>query len=545
MSSPTPGIHRLRGIGLWFARNEQLVLSVLAAIIGVVVAYGAIGFLALITLLQELTFTTDLTFASILERIYLFSSSLPWWHVMLVPTVGGFLIGLFLKFVMPGGQAQGVAQVIEAGALRGGHIGMDRGLAAATVSAATLGFGASAGREGPMIHLGGAVASFVARHLRLSPQQSQTLLGCGVAAGIAASFNAPIAGVIFALEVVLRHYALSAFSPVVIAAVAGTVISRIYLGDFPAFIVPPFTVGSFWEFPAYVLLGFLAAGVAMLFMVTTMLTQDAAQRLPIPAWLHPTLGGLVVGAIAVFYPQVLGVGYETTDSLLQGNLAMVLMVTLVVAKLIATAVTLGSGFGGGVFSPSLFLGAAVGATFGGDDCSRGCIHHNPPIHRQIIFRMATRTHRYLTFRRPCTRAIEAATGARVARHDFHTVSESTSIESIRGLMKLEPGRTFFVTDQGSLIGVIAFSDLVQAALDPASAADLTARDIASPHPLFLAMNENLEKALSVLERVPEDDVPVVRDPQTLEVVGLVRHHDVLTVFNQALLDVQAEEHNER
>ena len=215
-----------------------------------------------------------------------------------------------------------------------------------------------------MIHLGGAIASFVGRHLRLNAQQSQTLLGCGVAAGIAASFNAPIAGVIFALEVVLRHYAVSAFSPVVIAAVAGTVISRIHLGDFLAFIVPPFTVGSFWEFPAYVLLGFLAAGVAMLFMATTTMTQDAAKRLPVPAWLHPTFGGLVVGTIAAFYPQVLGVGYETTDSLLQGNLPMVLMITLVAAKLIATAVTLGSGFGGGVFSPSLFLGAAVGATFG-------------------------------------------------------------------------------------------------------------------------------------------------------------------------------------
>jgi CBS domain-containing protein len=125
------------------------------------------------------------------------------------------------------------------------------------------------------------------------------------------------------------------------------------------------------------------------------------------------------------------------------------------------------------------------------------------------------------------------------------VSGSTSIDAIRGLMKLEPGRTFFVTEEGSLIGVIAFSDLVQAALDPASAADLTARDIASPNPLFLVMNENLENALKVLERVPEDDVPVVRDPQTLEVVCLVRHHDVLTVFNQALPDVQAEEHNER
>ena len=128
--------------------------------------------------------------------------------------------------------------------------------------------------------------------------------------------------------------------------------------------MPPFTVGSFREFPADVLLGFLAARVAMLFMATSVLAQDTAKRLPVPAWLHPTFGGLVVGTIAVFYPQVLGVGYETTDSLLQGNLTMVPMVTLFVAKLIATAVTLGSGFGGGVFSPSLFLGAAVGATFG-------------------------------------------------------------------------------------------------------------------------------------------------------------------------------------
>ena len=597
MSTATPRFQRLRGIGLWFARNDQLVLSVLAAIIGAAVAYGVIGFLALITLLQELTFANDLTFGSTLERVFSFALDLPWWHIILVPTAGGFLIGLFLKFAMPGGQAQGVAQVIEAGALRGGHIGLDRGLGAAVVSAATLGFGGSAGREGPMIHLGGAMASFTTRHLHLNPQLSQTLLGCGVAAGIAASFNAPIAGVIFALEVVIRHYALSAFSPIVIAAVAGTVISRFHLGDFPAFIVPPFTVGSFWEFPAYVLLGFLASGIAILFMTSLMQAQEAAKRIPAPPWLHPTFGGLIVGLIAVFYPQILGVGYETTDALLQGNIPLTLIIALVAAKLLATTATLGLGFGGGVFSPSLFLGAALGAAFGmiaaipfpdlassptlyaiiGMGAVAAPVLGAPISTILILFELtgdftvtaaamtavviASITTRQLIgksyFELQLERAGISLSGgpARallrqqrvrdVARHGFHSVNGDTSIDALRSLMKLEPGRTFFVTDEGTLVGVIATSDLVQAALDPDKSANLTARDIAGLNPIFLVCNDNLEHALAVLAQVPEDDVPVVRDAQSLEVVGLVRHHDVLSVFNQALLKVQAEEHDER
>ena len=517
MNAPAARFDRLRGIGVWFARNDQLVLSVLAAVIGVVVAYSAIGFLALITLLQELLFANDITFGSILERVHSFAENLPWWHIVLVPTAGGFVVGLLLKYVMPGGAAEGVAQAIEAGALRGAHIGMKRGLGAAAISVATLGFGGSAGREGPMIHLGGAIASYVARQLRLDASLSQTLLGCGVAAGIAASFNAPIAGVIFALEVVLRHYALSAFSPVVIAAVAGTVISRIHLGDFPAFIVPPFTVGSFWEFPAYVLLGFFAAAVAMALMGTIVATQHTANRLPLPAWLHPTVGGLLVGILAASFPQVLGVGYETTDSLLQGNLPLILVIMLLAAKLAATAITLGSGFGGGVFSPSLFLGAATGAAFGtvaaipfpelasgptlyaiiGMGAVAAPVLGAPISTILILFELtgdftvtaaamiavvvASITTRQVLGKSffewqlersgislsggPARALLRQGRVRDVARHDFHAVSGATSMDSIRSLMKLEPGRTFFVTDEGSLIGVIAFSDLVQVALD--------------------------------------------------------------------------------
>ncbi len=133
----------------------------------------------------------------------------------------------------------------------------------------------------------------------------------------------------------------------------------------------------------------------------------------------------------------------------------------------------------------------------------------------------------------------------ITHREFHTVNGNMSTDAIRKLMKLAPGRTFFVTDEGSLVGVIATSDLVQAALDPERSSGLTARDIASSSPVFLALNDSLEDALAVLAQTPDDDVPVVRNSQSLEVVGLVRHHDVLSVFNQALLDVRAEEYDER
>ena len=177
------------------------------------------------------------------------AADIVWWQLLLAPTLGGLLIGLFLHFVMPGHSPLGVAQVIEAGALKDGRMPFGQGLAAAAVSAASLGVGASAGREGPMFHLGATLAAQVARMLRLNPSLSLTLLGCGVAAGVAASFNAPLAGMFFALEVVVGHYALQAFAPIVIASVAGTIISRAHYGAFPAFIVPDHTLVSVLEFP--------------------------------------------------------------------------------------------------------------------------------------------------------------------------------------------------------------------------------------------------------------------------------------------------------
>jgi CIC family chloride channel protein len=314
-----------------FLRNRQFVLFVLAVALGAVAGGGAIGFRELIALVQ----TGALGFGS--ERVFTLAAGLPWWQVLLVPAVGGLLVGLFIRYAMPNGRPEGVANVMEAAALRGGRMGLRAGFGAALASAASIGVGASVGREGPVVHLGATLSAWAARRLGLSRGLIVTLLGCGVASAIAASFNAPIAGVFFALEVVVGHYALSSFAPIVIAAVTGTVITRLYYGDFPAFIILDHNIVSFLEFPAFALLGIVSAGVAVFFIKGTHWSEDQFGKLPVPGWVKPGIAGLILGAIAIEFPHILGVGYETTDTALAGVFPLQVLLVLLVLKAAATA----------------------------------------------------------------------------------------------------------------------------------------------------------------------------------------------------------------
>jgi CIC family chloride channel protein len=205
-----------------FSTNDQIVLSVLAVLVGVAAGGAAIGFRLAISGFQYLGYG----FAG--ESLATWARYLPWWQVVAVPTLGGLVIGLLVHYFLPERRPHGVADAIESAALAGGRLPLATGLKASVVSAASIGCGASVGREGPVVHLGASLGAWVAERLHLGRPLSRTLLGCGVAAGVAASFNAPIAGTFFALEVVVGHYALSAFSPVVIAAICGTIVSRIY-----------------------------------------------------------------------------------------------------------------------------------------------------------------------------------------------------------------------------------------------------------------------------------------------------------------------------
>lgn len=338
--------------------SRQPQIWILALLTGLTVSIAAIVFRETIGWVQ-LFWLGDSS-----ERVHSIARDLPWPLLFLGPVGGGLLVGLCLHYLLPARRTYTVADVIEARTRSGRTIVLKDALVSAGVTALSLGSGASAGREGPVVHLGAAIASAAGRAFRLPDWGSRTLLGCGVAAAVSASFNAPIAGVLFAHEVILGHYAMRAFVPIVLASVSGTILSRLWLGDVAAFSIPAYQITSLWEFPAFALLGVVCALVSVIFQFSLMAADYVARNVSIPIFLRPAIGGVAVGAMALVFPQILGVGYEATDQALHHQLPLWLLLSLLVAKTAATAITLASRFGGGIFSPSLYIGAMAGGAFG-------------------------------------------------------------------------------------------------------------------------------------------------------------------------------------
>lgn len=340
-----------------FLEDKTLLVWALSLLIGFGVGCSAIVFREMIGLFQLPWLGTRS------EKVLTAATDLRWYMIFFAPIVGGLIVGLLLNRIATR-RAGGVADVIEARALSGRRLSLGDGLWSALITAISLGSGASAGREGPVVHLGGTLAAAIAERTGLSAAGQRTLLSAGVASAISASFNAPIAGVLFAHEVVLGHYSMRSFVPIVIASTAGGVVSRIWFGDAAAFFVPDYQVTSYWEFPAFALLGITAAVVAILFEYSLFAADFISRQVSVPLWTRPVIGGVAVGAIGIFLPHILGVGYEVTDMALWNQLPLVLLLVLIVAKTVATAITLASRFGGGIFSPALYLGAMTGGAFG-------------------------------------------------------------------------------------------------------------------------------------------------------------------------------------
>ncbi|MFC2953960.1 chloride channel protein [Marinicaulis aureus] len=358
----------LRKLRRRLQRVDVLRVWTLAVLIGAAAAYGVIGFRFAIDAVSSLAFGEDE------GGVVSGAASLTTWRAWAAPVIGGFVVSGILYLAdrfkwLTGGRGQGVADVIEARAVTGGHISLRAGLAAATVSAVSIGAGGSAGREGPAVHLGATIASILNRKLGFTAKHRRALLGCGAAAAVSASFNAPVAGVLFALEVILGNYALSMFGPIAAASVAAAIVTRIHLGDFPAFAPPDYgAVHNTIDVPLAALLGVFCGLVASGFLQAvermTVSVREFAQNRNISYLLLPPIGGVIVGFIGIFYPEVFGVGYEAVTKALNGDYAIHLLVILVLMKAAATAVTLSCRFGGGVFSPGLVIGAFMGAAFG-------------------------------------------------------------------------------------------------------------------------------------------------------------------------------------
>ena len=348
---------RVRGPGqvqFWF----------IALALGIAAGFAAVAFRLAIFELQSLLYGTDDP-----SRLGTFAASLPWWWVLSLPVLGGLAVGLILHRFTPDGRVRSVADVIEGCALREGRVEKRAGLASALASLVTLSSGGSTGREGPVVHLAAVISAWVSNIIRAQGVTARDLLGCATAAAVSASFNAPIAGALFALEVVLRHFAVHAFAPIAIASVAGAVVARSFLGEQYEFDLGGQGVLQFYaELPAYMLLGLLSGLVAVVMMRAVFWTDDAGDRiqraLRMPRWLRPAAAGLLLGAIAIPFPHIIGVGYETTFNALVGNYFLWQAVVFVAVKVAAVAITMAGRMGGGVFSPSLMVGALLGLAFG-------------------------------------------------------------------------------------------------------------------------------------------------------------------------------------
>jgi CIC family chloride channel protein len=340
-----------------FRQTEQVYMVVVAVVIGLLGGLSAVGLRSLIGVVNDVAwhrtrYTLD------------YLAALPWWWKLIAPTVGGLIVGWITYYFASEARGHGVPEVMEAVALRGGRIRPRVVFAKLIASGICIGSGGSTGREGPVVQIGAALGSTFGQWLRIDPRRLRTLVGCGAAAGIAGTFNAPVAGALFAVEIILGDFGVTQFSPIVISSVAATVVSQRFLGDFPAFEVPPYSLVHASEFLAYAVLGVLAAFVGVAFIRILYRVESMFEDLRIAGPAKAVLGGLLIGVMGIWVPHVFGVGYEAINEALHGNLAWEFMLLLVVLKIFAVSITLGSGGSGGIFAPSLFIGAMLGGAVG-------------------------------------------------------------------------------------------------------------------------------------------------------------------------------------
>jgi CIC family chloride channel protein len=336
---------------LFSPKWEPWIVSGLAMVTGIIGGLGAVLFRWMIKVVHTLLITDTLSAGHL---------SL----VVLGPAIGLVLVSLITHYIAPEVKGHGVPQILEAMALHGGEIRPRVGVFGIIAAAVTIGSGGSAGREGPIALIGAAFGSAMAQFLKLTEKYTTLLLAAGSAAGIAATFKAPIAGGFFGLEIILGSYQIGAVVPVFLAAVTGTTVSDAIMGSQAVLQTPPYHVINHFAVLFMIVLGLLISVVAVLYTKGLTFSEDFFNHLTIPFWMKAALGGLAIGIIGLLVPQVLGVGYPTMHLALTNKIVWTMLIVLFVAKYVATLLTLGAGGSGGVFAPSLFLGGMVGGAFG-------------------------------------------------------------------------------------------------------------------------------------------------------------------------------------
>jgi len=563
---------------------ESVAIFLTALFVGVGAGLGAVVFRRLIEFFQK-TFYGDL--AGLISRITPY-------HLLIIPALGGLIFGPLIYKYAREAKGHGVPEVMEAVALKGGRIRPRVALVKSLSSALCIATGGSVGREGPIAQIGSAIGSTVGQLFHLSDDRIKNLVACGAAGGIAATFNAPIAGAIFALEIILGQLHAVYFGAVVISAVTADVIAHFFEGDLRAFSVPEYALVSSWELPLYVVLGILAAVAAVAFTRLLYLSEDLWDGLHFPEYLKPVLGGLFLGIVGILspkingFPQIFGVGYDSIDQALFGKLALQMTLGLFLLKILATIITLGSGGSGGVFAPSLFMGAMLGEAFGqivgqifpaitappgayalvGMSAFFTGAAHAPVTAILILFEMtgnyqiilplmlATVTSTLISkalspesiYTLKLTRrgvhlqegkdidVMQTITVGEAMSTDLDTVPSDLSLGDLAQEFERSHHHGFPVVDEdGALTGIVTIQDLDRA-LESGVGDDLTVRDIATCQNLVTAYDD--EPMWTALRKLGVRDVgrlPVIKRGTERELVGIVRRKDIIQAYNTAII----------
>lgn len=554
--------------------SQSLQMGALAALVGLTSGAGIWLFKRLIEALHHLTF-----------------GALPGWTALFIPIAGGLLVGGLAGRFLREEKIHGTAAAMQAMALFGGRLPYPKLPVKTLAAILSIGMGASVGPEDPSVQIGANLGSMFGQVLRLSEERIRTLVAAGAASAIAAAFNAPIAGVFFALEILLGEAGGAGVGLILVAAVTSSVFTQAVEGASPAFPVPPYALRSVWELPLYLLLGLLAGPVAAFYVRLLYWMQDFFGGWTLPRPLRTALAGALVGLTGLFLPQVLGVGYETIGAVLtRGGFSLGLLAALLLAKLVLTPLSLGGGFFGGVFAPSLFVGAMLGGAFGLGAAAlfpglgiepaafalvgmaavlAGAVH--APLTAVLLLFEMTGDYRIilpLMF----SVAVSLAVSQRIARDSVYslglarqgirlergravdvmsalTVGEvmETNFPALRQSMPLEEAAEMMtrlrrqglpvLDEAGSLLGILTTQDLTRPAR---TVGEACTREVEVVYP-----DETLDEALRRMSRLDVGRLPVLPRDGSRRVIGLLRRSDVIRAYELALTRRQTQMHRQQ
>ena len=577
--------------------SKRALCFVLSIVVGIIAGLGAVFFRWLIKVVNFLFFNRGEVYLSFLGQYY----------VIILPAIGGLLVGLIIYFLAREAKGEGPSEVMEAVAVRKGRIRPRVSVVKLITSSICIGSGGSVGREGPIVQIGASFGSTVGQWFKLPEEWVTTLLLCGAAGGISATFNAPIGGAFFALEVIQRRFMVPNLGFIVISSITADFVGHIFLGTKPSFNIPSYSMASYWEILPYILLGIIAALAALAFIRFFYKVEDFFGALKIPEYFKPVLGGILIGLIGLYYFDIMGVGYGGCygmggtfierggiDKVLAGEIGLATLLTMMLLKMIAASVTIGSGGSGGVFAPSLFIGSMLGGAFGimihmlfpaitapsvaevsgayalvGMGAFFAVAVRGPITSVALLFEM-TRDYdlvlplmiavaistflarafsresiytlrlvrRGIDVHRKKEADILSAISVKEAMiSEVETVSENMPLKELLKFTVSSKHSSFPVVDgNGLLAGIVTFQDFKEFLFEEDLGHLVVAKELSTTDVITVTKNEKLGSALEKIGFKNIEQLPVVEEDNPRKIVGILSRRDIFSAYNKALID---------